>query len=526
MSSPLALHVPEPITGHPISVETNPRAVKAWLVSLPPAQTAETARAIFDALTTLNRFRLDADPRLKLLEHYQVAIDMLDGPLETIYSSAAAPVKEKARQAATLARNLQLELANGYKLALTERLAARFSFGKRDVPELIYRLMQVYLKLLWVCSKSYSPMPAGVWQECHSLFHYAIQHKLIDGPEGAEHSSKTIAGCYKQILLLALVDPYRFHPIEHEKIRDLIRNYGASAQFQPLGQVVHPAGFFLIRLDQDSPPVFLGHKPQEVDASNAILLDTMDMAKLLNKALHSVEQKLPSAGDRAKAQAWIELLRRVTRQWSIAPKRTFQRIRANSRVQMMGGLRMTAFYLNGAQPLFQPLVLDGSEEMPENPPTLQGSQYGPPDHWQLLNESPGGFALRLKPIPQNGVYRVGDVVGLRSHEDDAWMVACVRWLQTAPDGEALEIGIQVLAPHGAAAMLRPTISHSGTRFQPSLLLPELAAVKQPALIVAPRGTFSPLRELAIYTEEGEQLVRAVRLHEQAVGFDLFEYSVS
>ena len=45
----IALRVPEPITGQNISVETNPKVVKAWLVSLPPANLLETARAIFDA---------------------------------------------------------------------------------------------------------------------------------------------------------------------------------------------------------------------------------------------------------------------------------------------------------------------------------------------------------------------------------------------------------------------------------------------------------------------------------------------
>ena len=52
----LALNVPEPITGRSISVETNPKAVKAWLVSLPPANLNESARAIFDALTKRTRY--------------------------------------------------------------------------------------------------------------------------------------------------------------------------------------------------------------------------------------------------------------------------------------------------------------------------------------------------------------------------------------------------------------------------------------------------------------------------------------
>ncbi|MGQ5523464.1 hypothetical protein ACUHMQ_09395 [Chitinimonas sp. PSY-7] len=522
----IALRVPEPITGRSIAVETNPQALKAWLVSLSSANAAETARAIFDALTTLNRIRLDGDNRLKLLEQYQTNINMLDVPLEATYASATAPAKEKAKHAAILARNLQLELANGYKLVLLERLSARFGFGKRDVPDLIHHLLITYQRLMWICCKSYSPVPTGVWLETHALFRHAIQHKMIDGPEEADHQSKTIGGCYKQILLLALSDPYRYHPLEHDKINDLIQNYGSATQFQPLNDHPHPAGLFLVRLDQDQPPAFFGQRPQEVESSNSIMLVTIEMAKLLQKALHSVEQKFPTASDRSKAQAWMDLLRRVSRQWSISPKRVFQRIRANSPVQMTGGLRMTNYQLNNAQPLFEPLLLDGGLPSEERQLTFQDGEHTQPDNWVVLNESPGGFALRLKPIPQHGIYRVGDVVGLRSQGVEDWMVGCVRWMQTTELGDAVEVGIQVLAPHGNSGMLRPTVAHTGGTLQPCLQLPEIPAIKQSSLILAPRGTFTPNRELAIYTNDGEQLVQASRLVEQAVGFDLFEYTVS
>ncbi|QDQ26566.1 hypothetical protein FNU76_09385 [Chitinimonas arctica] len=520
----LVLNLPEPITGYSLSVETNPKALRAWLISLPPGNLMESARAIFDALTTLNRIKLDADVRLKLLEHYQLAVDMLDAPLEAAYTSAAVPAKEKNKQSMALARNLQLELANGYKLVLSERLNARFSLGNRHIPELIQKLLITYQKLMWVCCKSYAQIPAGVWQEAHTLFRYAIQHKQIDLPEGVDHPIKTIGGYYKQILLLSLADPYRYHPVEHDKIQDLIKNYGAAALFQPLGNTPNPAGFFLVRLDADVAPAFLGQRPLDVEPSSAILLDTMEMAKHLHKALHSVEQKLPGASDRSKAQAWIDLLRRVTRQWSITPKRVFQRIRANTRVNMVVGLRMTAFYLNDGKPLLQPVVLDDTVVVDgEGPLSVSGAGYSPADDWLVINESPGGFALRMEPVPQNCVYRVGDMVGLRAKPGDEWMVACVRWLQAPDDGEAVEIGVQVLAPKGEPAMLRPTISHAGASFQPCVILPEVSALKQPPLIVAPRGSFSPMRELAIYTDHGERMVRSVRLHEQAVGFELFEY---
>jgi len=249
----------------------------------------------------------------------------------------------------------------------------------------------------------------------------------------------------------------------------------------------------------------------------------MEMAKHLHKALQSVEQKAPHASDKAKAQAWIDLLRRVTRQWSIAPKRVFQRIRASSRVSVVGGLRLTAYYLNDAKPLLQPVVLSDTIVDGEGPISVSGGVYAQPDEWVVLNESPGGYALRMAPIPQHCVYRVGDIVGLRGEANQPWMVATVRWLQTLDDGEALEVGVQILAPKAEPAMLRPTLVSQEASFAPCLLLEEVPAIKQPPLIVAPRGTYGAMRELVIYTDAGEHTVRCGKSHELAIGYELFEF---
>lgn len=527
------LPAPEPLPGRHLSPETNPKSLKAWLISLPPANVLETGRAIYDALSTLNRTKIDSDNRLKLLEHYQISIDMLDAPLEASYLSGSAPIRDKAKQAAALARNLQLELLNGYKLILNERINVRFSLSPRHIPEQIQRLFQTYQKLMCVCCKSYSIVPTGTWAEIHTLFRYVIQHKLIDGPDGATPIN-TIGGLYKQMLLLWLVDPYRFTPDELEKIQDLINSYGMAAQFQPLGVVTSPAGFFLVRMDVDAPPAFLGKRPLDVLPSSAILLDTIDMAKLLQKAATAVEKKLATASDQNKALAWLTLLRRVTRQWSIASKRVFQRIRTHGPVQVTGGLRLTVFHLNGAQPLQQPVVLDLDLAADDDtvvitsrgPDTVTGiGRRNNPDDWIVINESPGGYALRLT-SQQQGVYRIGDMVGVRALDSEEWMVGTIRWLQSVDDDEALEIGVQILAPTAQTAMLRPTITHSQASFQPALMLPEVPTLKQSPMIAAPRGTYTPNRELLVYTQEGEQLLRAIRLHEQTIGYELFEYAPS
>lgn len=520
----LVLNLPE-LSSQKLMVETDPKALKAWLVSLPPSNVLETGRQIHDALSSLNRCKLGDEERLQLLEHYQVAIDLLEASLDVFMAAPSLPVKDKAKQAGQLARSLQQELAHGYKWVLHERLDKRFSFGSRQIPLLLQKVLQSYQKLNWVCCRAYQAVPAGVWLEIHALFRYAIQHKLLDEPQGGS-VTPSIGLLYKQILLLALADPYRYSPADLEKIHDLVGNYGAAAQFQPLGSTPNPAGFFLVRLDADLPPQFLGQRPLDIEPRNAILLDTIELAKHLHKALASVEPKIASASDKAKVLAWSELLRRVIKQWSIAPKRVFQRIRAHARVAVVGGLRATAWQVNGGKPLLQPQALDApltvaGDDDAASAPT---NDY-PLDYWTVINESPGGYAIHAMP-PLHCQFRIGDVLALQNPDQNGWMIGAVRWLQQVDGDAAVELGLQVLAPKADAGMMRPTIIHAEASFQPILLLPEVPVLKQAAQILAARGAYSPQREYSICLFDGERVIRAGRLIEQTANFDLFEYTAS
>jgi cyclic-di-GMP-binding protein len=54
-------------------------------------------------------------------------------------------------------------------------------------------------------------------------------------------------------------------------------------------------------------------------------------------------------------------------------------------------------------------------------------------------------------------------------------------------------------------------------------LPEIPALKQAAMLATPKGTYISLRELSLLTADGEVLIRAGKLVEQQMGYDLFEY---
>lgn len=495
---PLSLNLPERIPGLSHAVETDPRKLKDWLIALPTAHVLEAGRQILDPLAALNRVQLSVDERVRLLEQYQTSLELLIGGFEAAYAAAGIPMKDKARQAGILARNLWHELALGWKVALVERMEKRSLFGgNKQVPQYVANVLLAYWRLYLVCCRLYMPLPEGVWHEVHQLFMLAAENRYLDEP--SEPKNRTIAILYKRFLLLSLVDPMRFSAQEFDRVLDILDHYGHFAHFVPASRQQVGGACFLIELDQDAPPRYIGQRGMDEILGSVILLDTRDLARQLHKAELAVESKAPAANHRERLQEKLEILRRVILQWTIAPHRTFPRLPASSMVDIVQGLRNVSMQL-----------LPGAAET-----DMQATR------WQVLNESPGGYAVRAIQVEDESV-RSGQVVAVRPSGATHWQVAVVRWLQQHDDG-TVEIGLQVLAMQPNPVMLSPLVEGTGQMAPYALLLPEIPVLKQPQRLISPKGFYMPLREVRLSSTQGDRIVRTGRLIEQQPGYELFEF---
>ncbi|HSC80754.1 MAG TPA: hypothetical protein VLC08_10395 [Chitinolyticbacter sp.] len=492
-------------------VEIRPRELRTWLAALPNNSPLEAGRQILDAMTSCNRVEVDAEERVKLLDEYQTALELLAAGFETLYHATGFPLKDKARQAAILVRGLWQELATGYKIALIERMEKRFLFGGNKLtPQLIHQILSLYYRLYQVSSQVSMALPDGIWFECHQLFRYAAENRHLDETRGIDEGP-TISVLYKRLLLLSLADPMRFAPAELTRVIEAVDNYSRHAHFQPVAaQQPSAAGFFLVRLDVDEPPHYIGSRAVENYQGMAMLLDTVDLGKKLHRALAGLEAKAPMAGDRVKLMLWMETMRRLIKQWSIAPKRVFQRMHTDAQIELAHGLKAAA----------QSLLTSNGVDVSHRALQTELDALPQITTWRILNESPGGYAVSTRDAP-TGRLHAGDIVALRQQGSTGWLVGAIRWLQQCEDG-ALEMGLQVLAVCAEAAQVRPHVA-SDAQFDTALVLPAIVALNQPALLAAGKGHYAPLRELILRTPEGERVVRATRLVEQQMSFDLFEY---
>ena len=109
-------------------VETRPKHVQEWLEALPLANTHEACRKLADAIAAVNSVKLSEEARCNLLEIYRVTVSQLQSSLQQYYVGKPLPLTDKNQQAATLMRELNAELVNGYKIALMDLSARRTNF--------------------------------------------------------------------------------------------------------------------------------------------------------------------------------------------------------------------------------------------------------------------------------------------------------------------------------------------------------------------------------------------------------------
>ena len=525
----IQLSVPEYAAVPNLSVETRPKQVKEWLEALPLANSQEAGRKLADAIAVLNSIKLAEDTRIKLLDIYRTSVQMLSPSLQQLYEGKPLPLSEKHTQAARLLGDLFSELANGYKRALLDLGGRRINFGANKLaPLAIARAIESLGALLDVYYETYRPTPAGIWFELNQLYWYAARQNQHEQAI-AEDSKASVNHFYKQVLLIALADPYRLQQGQLTEVKAYLAWFGHQAMLQPLGKAENTHGLFLARLDGDKPPKALAHHTGVTDARTDIILNTIPLARTLHQHVQELDGGVPpkklGLPGAAQLPGYREMLKRLIKQWGIAPKRVFHRTPVQTDLFICSGITSLHHVLGQGAPACAPdadlgvmITLQVSDPLQ----ATGGYQTYNCANWQVLNESAGGVALS-KDSSSVAKIKVGDIIGLGSDKKTGLGVAVVRWMQSTLDNN-LELGAQMLAPQAEAIVIKPLISAPDALFQPALLLPAVPALDQAARMVAASGSFQAMREFEVKSQGVTRSVRATRLIEQTDSFDLFFFS--
>ena len=522
---PLQLTIPER-SAPAKDLELRPRQVKAWIDSLPLAQSMDSARKMAAHLAQVNRTKLDTDTRLAILEAYRGPTSTAIEELDAVYSKVTLPLTPKAREALMLARDLATELAMGYKVALVDKSGGLLNAfaSKKGLPLQILRALEYHFALLRASYKSYTPVPQGVWRDIHQLYLHAEQEKVEREVVDAETKS-TVFDAYVEALLLSLCDPYRLVQGELDKIVAQARAWRGICTLTQSRPATRPGGHFLVPCDLDRAPKPIISPSDETGGPNWRLLDANPIVDKLRAKKQAAETGNVSATmSKQLGPDGLALLGRLATLWGDPPKRAYRRNPADSTVAICVGIKAVGHFV-----AFEPRM-DAAQEaealkkgitMPLMAlPTDDASQPVPVFEWDVVNECVGGLKVRrMGATPQP--IGVGEVVGVKLMNRSRWTIAAVRWITIFEEG-GMEFGIQFLGSMAKPVWVQPTIT-TAPQMKPGLLLAFGDSGEADSLLTLP-NMFADLREFEVNQEGDVSVMRAAGLIEKTARFDLFHVS--
>lgn len=536
--------------------ETDPKYARAWLESLPLADSAEAAREIYQALYTVNRAELKLQSRLELMRLYGPVVATVCQGLQSHLVHAVPPLGPKKRQLAEFIRRLHIEMAYGYKCCLRDLSRSRVLLRRKSrslscIERALYHLSEVLLRSYLV----YLPYPASTWRETHELYRAAESLGAVDDPiEAQEQGAEpvTIGERYVQTLLLGLANPYQLPHSTAQQLNNFLAHWTKQARITTQVDPRDPSGYFLVDLTADTPPVPLTKKSHELDP-HARVLDTRLLLQILQQFVARLEAGEPieklGLGVDYLDSACIDLLHRMTRALGESARRRYTRRQRSTNVFICVGLNAIHFFANGQRTFTSYLHtfpwLDRSDpskdgldtafvELDEDdvkreqaPVTLGDALASLPadshrvDRWQLRDIGPQGMALARYGDAVTPT-RVGELIGVQQPSDlGHWRAAVIRWVKS-PETNSVEVGVELLAAGVTPIAAR---SISGANVYPGLLLSAAEVMHRPATLIVPRGACHVGEELELIEEGAEtRRVRILRLVERTGAFEQVVYA--
>jgi len=554
----LNLIVPDMDDQNMTVVETKPGKAESWLAELPLLNPAETGHKVLSALVALNRMPLDDKTRLKLLEIYREPVARLCTKLKEEYIGQSLPLTHKGRTAADRARDLQVEMAYGYKrllLSATQSLKGRpSSRAMNSLVIIIQRAIRYLSESLVKSYQYYSKSPDNTWQEIHLMYELADAYGIIDtsveDPLNQALPNSNISNVYKQALLVDFSDPYHL-PV---KLVDLIQHYlnrwSALATLAPAKPGHAKNCQFLIDFRGDRAGEVMFPSEATFNEQQYRILSTVELARNIHSQLTLIQRgELPPPDglhlDFFEGEYIQDMLKRLLNSWGVIPKRNFNRTdKKGSHVDVAIGIRAINHWLNSGRefilssefvgPMQQLRQSVGGRYVSE----AEGghgieSAFGEnqtveidPElvyaSWDIVDESAGGLAISKDQVKHQQA-RVGDIIAVRSPDTGLWEVSSIRWVKTSEIG-SLEIGMKRISPVAKPVLLKMVGEDEvETDFMPAIMVPELTAIKQKQGLLTHKGLFRPGREL--FFDDGFRLVklRVTKLVETTPVFEHFEY---
>lgn len=544
-------------------------AVKTWLAGLPKANLGQTTRALYNALTELNRVRMVPALRLQLLDILRPEIYIASQGLRRHYLNQPMQLPEQPQKVARLAHVLHEQLATGYVLAAVQTLAlgkqSGFSQPAQAIASATHRGIVEHSQNLLRDYQLYRNPHPGCWATLHQLARFAIENRVLHtAVADSECGDCTIEAAYLRALLLGGSHPNQLRQDHFAKLFRYALNWTALVTLETPEKAL-----LVVNPDSDEGPCY-----REFAELNALWLglDTHRLAQAL-AAQYELTENQPLSDQ----QLPPELLQHLAQTWGSASNRGHERMEVHEPIEVALGMTAAHHFIAGEIDFNLLLNEQGHAKLAlqednvflrpkstaaetrntpkgTNPHDVWSSPYDPKpgamsvsleildyqmreqhqkvnfekerDKFQSqkverINVSPGGLCITWPPY-SNVQLRNGEIVGIREKAQKNWSIGIVRWVQLTEAGPRL--GIELLSPAAVPYGAR-VINKTGDpgEYQRVLLLPEVRQINQPTTLLAPRLPFRVGQKVSLLRNSKETRVQLTRKIHSTAAFNQFEF---
>ena len=517
---------------------TDAATCKAWLEHVPLANVAAAQGELLSQLEEFNAFPAAAAQRLAVMEALREAVNFVQIEQAKRFTNRALPMNEAEARAFDTTIGLWDQMRAGYQRCLDGALNR--DSGMRAQSGLICQRLLSYIGLrMFHHYRAYRQVPPSDWRALHET--YAAAERL-DVAEDAvkdflnrdvQDSSPRIA--YTRGVLMGMCNPNELGQRQLTFVAYLLERWGAKLEVvsKPVdeGEGVPP---LVADLDSDTGP----ERGDPSAASEPRILDARKLAKSLRNRVALLRKGESPAklalGEDCVQPSCEQLLVALYRQWcQPKPPRAVERRAAGRSAEACAELSGIHYYISGR--IFRPpneqteLTQKQREEIATfgRVSTREQDDYSGQhgfliEQWQIQDESAQGMRM-LRPAKEQGKRLAhGQLIGVRPADGKQFMLAQVRWLMGADNGD-LHAGIKLLPGLPSPLAVRPTgLNVQQDSWVPAIALSAVAALDSPPSLVLPAGWYKPKRVIELHAERSSKAM-LTEVIERGIDFERVTY---